>query len=183
MKLPIYVYGTEVLRRETQQITVEYPGLEKLLSDMFETMYDSDGVGLAAPQVGKAIRLFVVDADPMKDEYPDSAGFKRIFINPEILASSEEECTMWEGCLSLPGINEKVTRPASVKVRYLDEHFQPHEEELHNFNARVFQHEYDHIEQTLFTDRISGMRKQMVKGKLQKMLRGQVSANYRVITK
>lgn len=183
MILPIYVYGTEVLREETKEITPEYPGLEKLIADMFETMYASDGVGLAAPQVGRAIRLFVVDADPLKDDFPDSEGFKRVFINPKITHQSEEICTMPEGCLSLPGLSENVDRPAEITLRYFDEGFNEKEETFSGFNARVVQHEYDHLEQTLFTDRVKPMRKAMIKNKLQKMSRGQVRAGYRVVTK
>ncbi|MDN4752940.1 peptide deformylase [Porphyromonadaceae bacterium W3.11] len=183
MTLPIYIYGTDVLREETKEIEADYPGLEKLIANMFETMYQSDGVGLAAPQVGKSIRLFVIDASPVAEDFEDSKDFKRVVINPEIISSSEEVVSMWEGCLSLPGLSEKVERPASVTVKYLNERFELVEETLHNFNARVFQHEYDHLEETLFTDKISPMRKQMVKKKLQKMSRGNVSASYKMVTK
>lgn len=183
MILPIYVYGTDVLREETKEIGADYPGLQKLIADMFETMYESDGVGLAAPQIGKAIRLFVVDADPLKEDFPDSEGFKKVFINPIITERSEKHCTMMEGCLSLPGLNEKVERPEQITIKYFDEDFQEHEEHYSGFNARVLQHEYDHLEQTLFTDRVQPMRKTMIKNKLQKMSRGQVRAGYRVITK
>ncbi|MDO5036287.1 MAG: peptide deformylase [Porphyromonas sp.] len=183
MILPIYIYGTDVLRTKSKEVTPDYEGLEKLISDMFETMYASDGVGLAAPQIGRAIRLFVVDASVLKDDFPETDGFKRVFINPEILWSSEEKVSMSEGCLSLPGISEQVTRPVEVKIRYQDEHFETHEETLKGFNARVFQHEFDHIEQTLFTDRISPMRKQMVKRKLQKLAKGIVDADYPTVTK
>lgn len=183
MELPIYVYGTDVLREETKEIDKDYPGLEKLISDMYETMYASDGVGLAAPQVGKAIRLFVVDADPLGEDYESSKGFKRVFINPVITNSSEATCTMQEGCLSLPGLSENVERPKEVTVKYLDENFEPHEETFSDFNARVVQHEYDHLEQTLFTDRIKPMRKTMIRKKLQKMSRGDVKAHYKVVTK
>lgn len=183
MILPIYVYGTDVLREETKEIGADYPGLQKLIADMFETMYESDGVGLAAPQIGKAIRLFVVDADPLKEDFPDSEGFKKVFINPIITERSEKLCTMIEGCLSLPGLNEKVERPEQITIKYFDEDFQEHEEQYSGFNARVLQHEYDHLEQTLFTDRVQPMRKTMIKNKLQKMSRGQVRAGYRVITK
>lgn len=183
MILPIYVYGTDVLRKKTDEVTADYPGLGRLIENMFETMYESEGVGLAAPQVGKSIRLFVVDADPVKDEYPDSTGFKRVVINPTIIESSEDTASMWEGCLSLPGLSEKVERPATIKVKYFNEKFEPVEETLSNFNARVFQHEFDHLEEILFTDRIAPMRKSMVRGKLQKMIKGNVTASYKVVTK
>ena len=184
MELPIYVYGTEVLREKTREVTEEeFSSLGKLIENMFETMYASDGVGLAAPQVGKAIRLFVVDADPLGDDFPDSKGFKKVFINPTITEYSEESCTMQEGCLSLPGLNENVDRPKQITIKYLDEQMVPHEESYSGFNARVIQHEYDHLEQTPFTDRVNPMRKAMIKRKLQKMSRGQVRAHYKVITK
>lgn len=181
MILPIYIYGQDVLREETQEVTPDYPNLDKLIEDMFETMYDSDGVGLAAPQVGRAIRLFVVDAEPLGEDYEDSKGFKRVFINPEITWHSDDTEVMSEGCLSLPGISENVERPASIKIKYQDQNFETHEEELNNFNARVFQHEFDHLEATLFVDRINPMRKRMVKGKLQKLSKGIVNAHYKVV--
>ncbi len=183
MILPIYVYGTDVLRQETKDIAPNYPNLYKLIEDMFETMYASEGVGLAAPQVGKAIRLFVVDADALKDDFPECKGFKRAFINPEIVSFSDKLCTMSEGCLSIPGLSEEVERPESITIKYLDEDFNEHEEVLTSFNARVVQHEYDHLEQILFTDRIKPMRKAIIRGKLSKMSRGKVHADYRVITK
>lgn len=184
MILPIYVYGTEVLRKETKEIDpLNEEGLDKLIGDMFETMYKADGVGLAAPQIGKSIRLFVVDADDLKDNFPETAGFKKAFINPTILESSEETCAMDEGCLSLPGISESVKRPKSVTVRYQDLQGEWHEEKLEGFNARVFQHEYDHLEDVLFTDRVTPLRKQMIKGKLSKLSKGKVPASYRTVTK
>lgn len=182
MILPIYIYGTPVLRTETAEVTPDYPKLEKLIEDMFETMYASEGVGLAAPQIGKSIRLFVVDADPLKEYYPETEGFTRIFINPKITYKSEEVEEISEGCLSLPGISEKVARPTTIEVQYLDGNFEPQEERLEGFCARVFQHEYDHIEQTLFTDLIKPMRKQMVKRKLQKLAKGVVDADYPYVT-
>ena len=183
MILPIYVYGTEVLRHETKEIDpLKEEGLAKLIDDMFETMYKADGVGLAAPQVGKSIRLFVIDADELKSSFPETEGFKKAFINPSILESSEETVSMEEGCLSLPGISESVTRPKWVSVRYQDLDGEWHEERLEGFNARVFQHEYDHLEEVLFTDRIASLRKQMVKGKLSKLSKGKVPASYRTVS-
>ena len=183
MILPIYVYGTEVLRHETHEIDPQKEeGLAKLIDDMFETMYKADGVGLAAPQIGKSIRLFVIDADDLKAHYPETAGFKKAFINPSILEASDETATMEEGCLSLPGISESVTRPVRVRVRYMDLSGEWHEEWLEGFNARVFQHEYDHLEEVLFTDRVAPLRKQLIKGKLSKLSKGKVGAGYRTIT-
>ena len=184
MILPIYVFGTGVLRQETKEIDpLKEEGLSKLIDDMFETMYKADGVGLAAPQVGKSIRLFVIDADDLKGTFPETAGFKKAFINPSIIESSEETCSMEEGCLSIPGISESVVRPKSVTVRYQDLQGEWHEEHLEGFNARVFQHEFDHLEDVLFTDRVAPLRKQMIKGKLTKLTKGKVPASYRTVTK
>lgn len=178
MVLPIYTYGSAVLRKETEEITPDYPGLEQLIKDMFETMYEAEGIGLAAPQIGKAIRLLVIDADPLKEEYPECAGFKQVFINPTILEYNDDEVSLSEGCLSLPGISEKVSRPTEVTVRYYDENFKEHTVTYKGFAARVFQHESDHIRSILFTDRISPMRKRMIKSRLQKMAKGQYTASY-----
>ena len=178
MILPIYTYGSSVLREETQTIDRDYPFLKKLIENMFETMYAAEGIGLAAPQIGRPIRLLVIDADPIKDEYPECAGFKRVFINAEILNYNDETVSLPEGCLSLPGITEKVERPTEVTVKYLDENFEEHTETFKGFAARVFQHESDHLWQTLFTDRISPLRKRMIKSRLSKMSKGQVSATY-----
>lgn len=182
MKLPVYIYGKEELREKTTEVNPGEPMLTKLISDMYETMYDADGVGLAAPQVGKSLRLFVIDADPLKDVFPETEGFKKAFLNPTILESSKEEVIMEEGCLSFPGLSERVSRPTWVCVKYQDEAGEWHEEKLEGFCARVFQHEYDHIEGILFTDKVTGMRKQMIKTKLQKLARGKVTAGYRTIS-
>lgn len=182
MKLPIYIYGHPVLREVGQDITADYEGLSTLIEDMWETMYFSDGIGLAAPQIGRAIRLFVIDADPMAETFPECKGLKQTFINARIVESSEETLAENEGCLSIPGINEKVTRPATITIEYLDAGFQPHRETYTGFAARVIQHEYDHIEGVLFIDKIATIRKQLIKGKLANMQKGKVSAHYRVVT-
>lgn len=180
MQLPIFLYGEPVLRKVAEDITADYEGLEKLIEDMWETMYHSDGIGLAAPQIGKPIRLLVIDADVMADQYPECKDFKRCMINAHIVESSEETCSEPEGCLSLPGIGENVIRPKEITIEYLNEKFEPQREHLADFRARVVQHEYDHLEGVLFTDRISPIRKQLVKGKLNKILKGQVHPSYRV---
>ena len=182
MKLPIYIYGHPVLREVGQDITDDYEGLSTLIEDMWETMYFSDGIGLAAPQIGRAIRLFVIDADPMAETFPECKGLKQAFINARIVESSEETLAENEGCLSIPGINEKVTRPATITIEYLDADFLPHRETYTGFAARVIQHEYDHIEGVLFIDKIATIRKQLIKGKLANMQKGKVSAHYRVVT-
>lgn len=184
MKLPIYIYGHPVLRAKTEEITSDYPELKLLVENMFETMYASDGCGLAAPQVGKSLRLFVVDAtDILKEEGVEEPEFKRVFINPIILESTEEQVDMHEGCLSIPGISEKVSRPKTIKIRYQDENLQEHTEVLTGFAARVFQHEYDHIEGVLFTDLISPIRKQLIKSKLKKISSGNFRAHYKTVIK
>ncbi|MDO4695483.1 peptide deformylase [Porphyromonas sp.] len=183
MKLPIYLYGHPILREETIEIDAKYPDLKKLIEDMYETMYDAEGIGLAAPQIGKAIRLMVIDADVLAEDFPECKDFKKVFINPKITKHNDEEVSLNEGCLSIPGIQEKVSRPTEITVEYLDEELQPQTIDLTGFAARVFQHEFDHIEQTLFTDRISPMRKQMIKSKLSKISQGQVNCHYRTVCK
>ena len=167
MILPIYTYGMPVLRKESEDITPDYPELEQLIKDMFETMYHSDGVGLAAPQIGRNIRLVVITLDPLKEDYPEYAGFNKVYINPHILEYDDTKTeSMEEGCLSLPGIHEPVRRPTRILVAYDDEQFQHHEEWVEGYLARVMQHEFDHLDAHLFVDRISPLRKQMVRSKL-----------------
>lgn len=181
MILPIYTYGRPVLRKVATDITSDYPDLNQLIADMFETMHRSDGVGLAAPQIGKDIRLVVITLDSLKDEFPEYEGFERVFINPHIVeVDNSDICSMEEGCLSLPGIHEPVKRPKRVKVKWMDESWVEHEEWIDGFWARVIQHEIDHLEGKLFVDRLTPLRKQMVKGKLNAMLKGKVSASYKI---
>jgi len=182
MILSIVAYGTPVLREETNEIEKDYPDLDILLENMFETMYASKGVGLAAPQIGKAIRLFIVDASGFNDEgeYPELADFKRIYINPIIVEESGEEWKFEEGCLSIPGIREDVSRKSVVTVEYYNEHFELVEETLDGIAARVVQHEYDHIEATLFTDLINPLRKRLIKGKLNDIAKGNIKVSYRM---
>ena len=181
MILPIYIYGQPVLRKETADITADYEGLGQLISDMFETMYKSDGIGLAAPQIGKAVRIVVVDTDIMKDDFPECAGFKKAFINGHIVEIDDTETvSMEEGCLSLPGIHESVKRATRVRIQYVDENFTPHDEWIEGYLARVIQHEFDHLDGHVFTDRISPLRKQMIRGKLTNLLKGKVHCSYKV---
>ena len=176
----MYIFGQPILRKDTEEITTDYPNLQELIQNMFETMQKADGVGLAAPQVGLSIRLFVVDRDALKDDYPDYEGFLHAYINPKIVEESDETEVIEEGCLSVPGIHESVRRPKSVHVTYLDEHLQPHDEWIEGFAARVFQHEYDHLEGKLFVDHLSTLRKQMIKKKLLAMTKGKVNCAYKV---
>ena len=183
MILPIVAYGDPVLKKKAVDIDENYPGLKKLIDDMFETMYNANGVGLAAPQVGKGIRLFVVDATPVaegEDGDPTCEDFKRVFINPIIFEESGEEWSYEEGCLSIPGIREEVSRKSNLKIEYYDEKWDLYEEELEGFAARVVQHEYDHIEGVLFLDHISAIKRTLLKGKLNNISKGDVDVNYRM---
>ncbi len=179
MIYPIYTYGSAVLRKESVKIDNTYPELGKFLEDMYETMYESDGIGLAAPQIGKSIRLFVIDLSVLEDEYPEAKGFKKVFINAEIYDRFDVEEKFNEGCLSVPNIREDVVRHTKIKVKYLDENFVEHDEEYDGICARVIQHEYDHIEAQLFTDHIAPIRKTLLKGKLAKLTKGDFRTSYR----
>lgn len=181
MILPIYTYGQPVLRKVAQDIPADYPGLQQLISDMFETLAASSGVGLAAPQIGKAIRVVVIDLDVLKDEYPEYAGFRHAYINAHVVESDDKagKVSMEEGCLSIPGLSEEVVRPKRVHVTYLDENLQAHDEWVEGYLARVMQHEFDHLEGTMYVDRLSAFRKQMIRNKLRAMTQGKFSAAYR----
>lgn len=178
MKYPIYVYGSSVLRKENIEVTKDYPNLNVLIGDLFETMYASDGVGVAAPQVGKSLRMFVVDTEPMIDEEDEETVVKRVFINPEIYESSEEFDYYEEGCLSVPGLHEDVLRPVAIKIRFLNENFEQQDESFDGYAARVIQHEYDHLQGMLFTDRVAPLRKQLIKSKLDKISKGDFKSKF-----
>ena len=182
MIYPIIVYGHTALRGETKEIEKDYPGLEQMIKDMFTTMQNADGIGLAAPQIGFPIRLFVIDLSVLEEKSPIYAGFKKVFINPEIVERSKETASLEEGCLSLPGVNERVIRPAKIRIRSLNEAFEEQEDEFDDYFARVIQHEYDHLEGRLFIDHISPIRRQMNKSKLNGMLKGKVRCKYNVRT-
>ena len=180
MILPIYIYGQQVLRKVAEDIPQDFPELDKLVSDMFETLTDSEGIGLAAPQVGKAIRVVVIDLDPLADDLPQYKDYRKAFINPHIVEYDETETdTSEEGCLSLPGIHEKVTRPTRIKVKYEDQQRNAHEEWVDGYLARVMQHEFDHLDGKVFTDRISPFRKTMIKSKMKALLQGRYHCSYR----
>jgi peptide deformylase len=192
MVLPIVVYGDPVLRKVGVDIDKNYEGLEQLIADMFETMYAANGVGLAAPQVGKAIRLFVVDGTPFsevdEDEESDLSAkelevlktFKKVFINAQIIEEEGEEWKFNEGCLSIPKIRDDVNRKPKIKIEYLDENFKKHKEEYDGIPARIIQHEYDHIQGVLFTDRISPLKRTLIAGKLTDISKGKVNADYKI---
>ncbi len=180
MKLPVYLYGHPVLRKVSEDITPDYPDLKTLLDNMYETMYASEGVGLAAPQIGRNDRIVVIDADPVAENFPECAGRKLTLINPEIEILDGEEVTRGEGCLSLPGLSENVNRVEHIRLRWLDENFQPHEEEMSGFLARIVQHECDHLEGKLYIDHVSLIRKQLIRGKLNNIIDGKIRCDYQV---
>lgn len=181
MVLPIYTYGQPVLREVAKDIDKDYPELEKLIQDMYETLDRSEGIGLAAPQVGLSIRLVVINLDLISDDFPEYKGYIKTFINPYIEEVDDSEMeTMEEGCLSLPGIHEKVARPTKIRVTYLDEQFNAHDEWVDGYLARVMQHEFDHLDGMVFTDHIVGLRKQLTRTKLQAIIKGKFACNYKV---
>jgi peptide deformylase len=181
MILPIVAYGHPTLKAIAQPITPDYPELEKLLADMWETLAHSEGVGLAAPQVNKSIRLFITDGNPFYPDYPDAKGFKQVFINAELLEAFGDYVTFKEGCLSLPNIYEEVVRKDKIRLRYLDENFQEHEEVFEGIRSRIIQHEYDHLEGHVHVDRIAPLRKTLLQGKLRAISEGKCDVDYRMI--
>lgn len=181
MKYPIIAYGSPVLRKKANAIEpTEYPHIKQLVDDMFETMYAARGVGLAAPQIGLSMRLFVVDATPFDDEDPQLANFKKTFINARILEETGEEWSFNEGCLSIPDVREDVMRKPVVKISYYDEDWKHHEETFKGMAARIIQHEYDHIEGKLFTDKLSPLRKRLLEKRLGDISRGVVDVEYKM---
>ena len=187
MILPIVAYGDPVLKRKGAAITKEYPKLDALLENMFQTMYNAFGVGLAAPQVGLPIRLFVVDTSPFAEdedltekEQKALKDFKRVFINAKIIREEGDEWAFNEGCLSIPDVREDVFRQPKITVEYVDENFKKHTEVFDGLIARVIQHEYDHIEGILFTDKLSSLKKRLIKGKLNNISKGKISIDYRM---
>jgi len=180
MILPIYTYGSAVLRKQAEPIAADYPELNTLITNMYDTMYKAEGVGLAAPQVGLAIRLLVIDLVAFKEDDPELGAFKVVMINPTILERSEEEVTLEEGCLSIPGVHENVSRSEHIKIKYQDASFNEYTEEFNGYKARVIQHEYDHLEGHLFTDRVSPIRRQLLKSRLTSIVKGKTSCDYKV---
>ena len=189
MVLPIVAYGHPVLRKVCDDITAEYPELKKLIADMWESMYHTNGVGLAAPQINRPIRLFVVDTEQIvenfdeedKKEYPNEKPIKKVFINAHKVEESGEPWAYNEGCLSIPKVREDVMRQPKVKMRYMDENFQEHEEEFDGITARVIQHEYDHIEGKLFIDYLPMLKRRLIKKKLDDISAGKIRTDYRMV--
>ncbi|MAY83600.1 MAG: peptide deformylase [Flavobacteriales bacterium] len=180
MILPIVAYGDPVLKKEAEEIEENYPDLKELIANMYETMYNAEGVGLAAPQIGKSVRIFVVDASPFAEDDPSLEGFKRTFINPIILEEEGEKWSFNEGCLSIPGIRENVDRQPSIVIEYQDENFELKEERFDGIAARIIQHEYDHIEGILFTDHVNPLKRRLLKTKLNNISKGNVKVPYRM---
>lgn len=189
MILPIVAYGSPVLRKVCDDIEPDYPNLDKLIADMWETMYNSNGVGLAAPQVNVPIRLFVIDSEQIflnqeedeRDEYPDAPGYKGVFINAHIAKLNGKEWSYNEGCLSIPKIREDVYRNEEVTLEFVDEHFKPHTKTFNGITARIILHEYDHIEGKLFIDHIKPLKRKLMKRKLDDITKGKVSVDYRMV--
>ena len=180
---PIVAFGDPVLKAEAEEIEKDYPGLKKLILDMWETMYEANGVGLAAPQIGESIRMFVADGSPFgegEDGDPGCLDFKRVMINPVIFESSRETSVMEEGCLSIPGIREEVERPVSIKIEYFDEKWELVEEELSGIAARIVQHEYDHLDGIMIPDHITSIKRRLLHGKLRDIGLGKVPVGYRM---
>ena len=180
MILPIYLYGQPVLRKIAEDIEPDYANLKQLINNMFDTMYNAEGVGLAAPQVGLSIRLFVMDLSVLEDLPPDVEKRKRVFINAHIVERDGEETIKEEGCLSLPGIHENVSRKERIRIQYMDENLVAHDEIIEGYLARVIQHEYDHIDGVMFVDHIAGIRKQLIKSKLNALMKGKANCAYPV---
>jgi peptide deformylase len=180
MIYPITVYGDPVLRKITADIDQSYEGLDKLVEDMLETMYNAEGVGLAAPQIGLTIRVFVVDLTPLSDDEPLLKDFRKAFINPHIIEKTGDKVLMDEGCLSIPGLREDVLRYNTIRIKYFDQNWQEHDEVYDGFAARVLQHEYDHLDGIMFVDYCSPLKKRLIKGKLSDISKGNVTTNYRI---
>jgi peptide deformylase len=180
MILPVVAYGNPVLKKVAREIEPGHPKLQEFIADMFETMYQSDGVGLAAPQVNQSIRLFVVDTTPFLEKYPEAKDYKKVFINAKIYEYEGEEFAFNEGCLSFPGLREDIMRKPVIHIRYYDENFELHDERIDGINARVIQHEYDHIEGIVFVDRMSSLRKMIIKGKLNDISKGNIDVPYKM---
>lgn len=181
MLYPVYVYGSSVLRKKAKEIPEDYEGLQELIDNMFETMYHAEGIGLAAPQVGKSLRLFIVDATSIEEEDEEYAkDFKKVFINPEIIEEEGDEWAFNEGCLSIPLIREDIIRKPQIRITYYDENWNFHDEKYDGIKARIIQHEYDHLEGILFVDKLNPLKKRLLNGKLNAISKGKVDIDYKI---
>ncbi len=181
MIYPIVIYGHSILRKVAAEIDKDYPDLKQLVEDMFDTMYHSEGLGLAAPQIGKSIRIFVIDGKPVAEDEPELADFKKVFINAHITEKTGDFQPMNEGCLSIPNIREEVIREAHIHINYYDENWEYHDETYEGYKARIIQHEYDHLDGILFTDKVNPLRKRLLKSKLTAISKGRFEAEYKTI--
>jgi len=180
MILPVYAYGQPVLKKEAEEIDKNYPELQELIANMWETMYNAKGIGLAAPQIGRSIRLFLIDSTQSDDEAKAAYGVKKVFINAEIIEEDGEEWPFEEGCLSIPDIHGDVWRPERVRIQYYDENFKFYDEVYEGINARVIQHEYDHIEGILFTELLKPLKRRLMQKRLNNIRKGKIKSNYRM---
>ncbi len=180
MLLPIYAYGQPVLRKRADNIDQDYPELKELISNMWETMYHAEGIGLAAPQIGKSIRLFIIDTTLLDKEGEEPKGIKKVFINAEVVEEIGDEWTYEEGCLSIPEVRGDVERPEQVTLQYMDENFEEHTETFTGMNARVIQHEYDHIDGVLFIEHLKPIKKRLVKRRLENVRKGKIEVDYKM---
>ena len=181
MILPVLAYGHPVLKKKAHEIGPDYPELKEFISDLWETMYQADGVGLAAPQVNSSIRMFVIDASAFVKDYPEAEGFKQLFINAEIYEEEGEEWIFNEGCLSFPGMREDISRKKDIRIRWVDEEFKLHDMKFTGILARIIQHEYDHIEGILMVDRINSLKKVLLNRKLGDISKGNVETSYKMV--
>lgn len=181
MVYPIVIYGHPILRRVAEDVEKDYPGLQQLIADMFETMYKAEGMGLAAPQIGKSFRIVVIDGKPLGEDEPELADFKKVFINAHVVKRYGELKPMTEGCLSIPGLREEVSREASVHLTYYDENWEYHDEVFEGYRARIVQHEYDHLDGILFTDKLNPLKRSLIRGKLAAISKGKFEAEYKTI--
>jgi peptide deformylase len=181
MKYPIVIYGHSVLKKVAADIDKDYTDLKNIVRDLFDTMYHSEGLGLAAPQIGKSIRIFVIDGEPVSEDEPELANFKKAFINAHIIEKNGELVPMNEGCLSIPGIREEVKRESHIRIQYYDENWEYHDEIYDGYKARIIQHEYDHLDGILFTDRLNPLKRRLIKGKLNDISKGKFEVDYKTI--
>lgn len=181
MIYPIVVYGHPVLRKIAEDVDRDFPDLQQLIGDLWETMYHSDGLGLAAPQIGKSIRLFVIDGKPLAEDDPSLADFRITFLNARVIERSADLVSISEGCLSIPNLREEVSRESRIRITFYDQNWEFHDEVYEGLKARIVQHEYDHLEGILFVDRLSPIRKRLLKGKLLAISKGNFEADYRTI--
>jgi peptide deformylase len=181
MTYPILIYGHPILRKIAEDVDKDYPDLQQVISDLFETMYHSEGLGLAAPQIGKSIRIFVIDGTPVADDEPSLAGFRKAFINAHITEKCGELKPMNEGCLSIPNLREEVNRESHIRIKYYDENWEFHDEVFDGYKARIIQHEYDHLDGILFTDKVNPLRRRLLKSKLLAISKGKFETDYKTI--